>query len=80
MVGFGRVILGAGGGRAAICGEAASGFKGAFEVGMTMGGESCGGGRGLATAWGGGALRDDQADIIARRRQGYDKQVERGIR
>ena len=28
IVGFGRVVLGAGGGRAAVCGEAASGIKG----------------------------------------------------
>ena len=43
-VGFGRVALGAGGGRAAVCGDAASGLKGVLEVGMTMGGESCRGG------------------------------------
>jgi hypothetical protein len=69
MVGLGRVTLGAGGGRAAVCGEAASGIKGALELGMAMGGESRRGARGFATVCGGGELRDDQADIIARRRQ-----------
>lgn len=43
-VGFGRVALGAGGGRAAVCGDAASGLKGVLEAGMTMGGVSCRGG------------------------------------
>jgi hypothetical protein len=75
-VGFGRVTLGAGGGRAAVCGDAASGLKGALEVGMTMGGVSCRGGCGFGTDWVAVALRDDQADIIARRRQEYDKRVE----
>jgi len=53
IVGFGRVALGAGGGRAAVWGEEASGFKGALEVGTTTGGESCSGGCefGLATDW-----------------------------
>jgi hypothetical protein len=68
MVGFGRVILGAGGGRAAVCGEAASGLNGVLELGTTTGGESRRGGCGLATVWGDGGPRDDQADIIARRR------------
>ncbi len=85
IVGFGRVILGAGGGRAAVCGEAASGLKGALELGITMGGasRSCGSDCGcglLATVCGGGELRDDHADIIARRRQEYDKPVEKGMR
>jgi len=80
MVGFGRVILGAGGGRAAVCGEPASGFKGALESGITIGGESCRGGCGFAAVWGWGELRDDQVDIIARRRQEYDKQVGKCIR
>ncbi len=40
IVGFGRATLGAGGGRAAVCGDAISGRKGVLEVGMTMGGES----------------------------------------
>jgi hypothetical protein len=74
-VGFGRLNLGAGGGRAAVCGEAASGLKGALEVGMTMGGVSCRGDCGLGTGWVVVALRDDQADIMARRRQEYDKLV-----
>jgi len=80
IVGFGRVVLGAGGGRAAICGEAASGLKGVLELGMTIGGWSRRGGLGLATVWGWGELRDDQADIMARRRHEYDRQVERSIR
>jgi hypothetical protein len=79
-VGFERVTLGAGGGRAAVCGDAASGLKGVLEVGMMMGGESCRGGWVLGAllgmAWGAVAPRDDQADIIARRRQEYDKSTE----
>jgi hypothetical protein len=43
---------------------------------MTMGGVSCRGGLGLlGTGWVAVALRDDQADIIARRRQEYDRLV-----
>jgi hypothetical protein len=77
-VGFGRVALGTGGGRAAVCGEAASGLKGVLEVGMTMGGvESCRGGCVLfGTVLVEVAVRDDQADIIARRRHEYVKCIE----
>ena len=75
-VGFGRVTLGAGGGRAAICGDAASGLKGVLEVGMMTGGESCRGGCVLGTVLVAVALRDDQADIIARRRHEYDKSID----
>ena len=75
-VGFGRVALGAGGGRAAICGEAASGLKGVLEVGMTMGGESCRGGCVLGTDLAAVPVRDDQADIIARRRHEYVRFIE----
>ena len=74
-VGFGRVIFGAGGGRAAICGDAASGLKEALEVGMMMGGVSCRDCCGLGTVWVAVALRDDQADIMARRRHEYDKKT-----
>ena len=84
MVGFGRVVLGARGGRAAVCGEAASGLKGVFELGTTIGeGGSRRGGLGLGsvTGWGWGELlRDDHADIMARRRHEYDTQVGRSIR
>lgn len=81
IVGFGRVVLGAGGGRAAVCGEAASGIKGVWELGMTIGGGSRRGDLGSATVWGWGwgELRDDHADIIARRRHEYDRQVGRRI-
>ena len=72
-VGFRRVAFGAGGGRAAVCGEAASGLKGVLEVGMTMGGESCRGGCALGMGFVAVALRDDQADIMARRRHEYVK-------
>lgn len=76
-VGFGRVTLGAGGGRAAVCGDAASGLKGVLEeVGMMTGGESCRGGCGLGTVLVAVALRDDQADIMARRRHECDKSIE----
>lgn len=75
-VGFGRVALGAGGGRAAICGDAASGLIGVLEAGMTMGGVSCRGGCVLGTVFVAVALRDDQADIIARRRHEYVKSIE----
>jgi hypothetical protein len=71
-VGFGRVTLGAGGGRAAVCGDAASGLKGVLEVGMMTGGESCRGGTVLVAV----ALRDDQADIIARRRHECNKSID----
>jgi hypothetical protein len=64
IVGFGRAILGAGGGRAAVWGDAASGLRDTFEVGMMM----CG--WGLVMEGEGGDWteeREDQADIIARR-------------
>jgi hypothetical protein len=40
------------------------------------GGESCRGGCGLGTVLVAVALRDDQADIMARRRHGYDTSIE----
>jgi len=83
IVGFGRVVMGARGGRAAVCGEAASGLKGVLELGMTIGGGGSrrgGLGLGSVTVWGWGELRDDHADIMARRRHEYDRQVGRSIR
>jgi hypothetical protein len=75
-VGFGRATLGAGGGRAAVCGDAASGLKGTLEVGTVMGGTvSWGGGWGFVTARAGVEPRDDQEDIMARRGHEYGKET-----
>ena len=75
-VGFGRSARGAGGGRAAVCGEAASGLRGVMVLGMTTGGESCSGGSEIALGAGAGAdagaFRPDQADIMARRDGGSE--------
>lgn len=75
-VGFGRSTRGAGGGRAAVCGEAASGLRGVLVLGMTTGGESWSGGSEIALGAGAdagaGALRPDQADIMARRDGGSE--------
>ena len=75
-VGFGRSARGTGGGRAAVCGEAASGLRGVLVLGMTTGGESCSGGSEIALGAGAGAdagaFRPDQADIMARRDGGSE--------